>query len=236
MSTLGFTAWKSERSSPATAVAAASIAVEAAIPQPRTASRRKKRAATPSPLHSLAVLLASGAGAGWRAFDEALGVVWRHPEPDACPDVGAARQRFTRAGAGILIGFGNALLPARDDLNGAGCRSANEGECSVTLHGDAETVHEAVLVKYHPTDDIGGALRRQLPAQAVLESIAPSGAEVPNGDAEHLYIVRFPGGGVAYVAVENVEGGRSGPGFTAFVVTRDHPWPGVANIRCREER
>ncbi len=225
VSTLGVTAWKSERSHVASTVAAASIPANSPANESRVAPRSRKRPAVPSALHSLAVLLASHGGAGWRAYDEASGVLWRHAEPDLCPDVDAAHQRFARAGTAVLAGFGTSLLPLRDDLEGTGCRSANEGECSVTLHGDAETVHEAVLVKYHPTDDIGGALRRQLPAQTVLESIAPSGAEGPNGDAEHLYLVRFPGGGVAYVAVENVEGGRSGPGFTAFVVTREHPRP-----------
>lgn len=225
MSTLGVTAWKSERPHVASTVAAVPIPVDSLAHESRVAPRSRKRPQAPSALHSLALLLASSGGAGWRAYDEATGVLWRHAEPDLCPDVDAVHQRFARAGTAVLPGFGTALLPLRDDLEGAGCRSANEGECSVTLHGDAETVHEAVLVKYHPTDDIDAALRRQLPAQAVLESLVPSGAKAPNGDAEHLYIVRFPGGGVAYVAVENVEGGRSGPGFTAFVVTREDPRP-----------
>jgi len=225
VSTLGFTAWRSERPAPAPGAAAVPITGVTPVHQARIASRSKKRATAVSPLHSLTALLASKDTAGWRAYDEASGVLWRDPAPAPCPDVGPAHQRFARAGTAVLAGFGTALLPLRDDLEGIGCRSANEGECSVTLHGDAETVHEAVLVKYHPTDDIGGALRRQLPAQAVLESIASSGAEGTDGEAEHLYCVRFPGGGVAYVAVEHVEGGRSGPGFTAFVVTREHPRP-----------
>lgn len=219
MSTVGLAASGSQRFAAETvgvpSVAPKTASLAAPNPAPRPLTRRPTK---PSPFQSLANLLAASDGTGWDAYGRVAGVRWRHSGPVECLDVDSTPQwRFVREGTGLLAGLGPALLPTWDEAEGAGARTANEGECSIALYGDAETVHEAVLVKYHPTDDVVGVLRRQLSTDAALESQADA--------VDEIHIIRFRDGGVAYVAVEHVEGGRSGPGFTAFVVTREHPRP-----------
>jgi hypothetical protein len=191
----------------------------------------------PSPIsviHQLLTLLASDSGHDWRAYDQLTGVNWRETEPTANPDVEAAHVSHSRTGAMLILGFSEVELPHLEPEGVLGVRIGNEGECSLSLNGDLGAVHEIAIVKYYPGEDIGRVLNAQLPETV---DVALVGADECPGipPSWWLYTIRFPDGGTVYADIVNEEGGRSGPGFTTFVLTRNDPRTEGLNMRCREE-
>lgn len=159
------------------------------------------------------------AAGGWHRFDTIHGIEWCENAPHPFSDAQSPRHGYYRAGRLTLPGFGQVALPARDPDGGYGIRQGSEGECSLTLCGDAKTVHELVLVKYYPCENTADVVATLL--QGPLD-VQPQ--EVVGDDpAQTLYQIQFPDGGMAYVAITNEEGGRCGPGFTTFVLSKTDP-------------
>jgi hypothetical protein len=182
----------------------------------------------------LVQVLATDAGTDWTGFDRIASIVWRESVPLKCFDVIQQDRDHSRTATFTLTGFDEVELPIFGANGSGGVRLGNEGECSLSLNGDAKNVHEIVIVKYYPCDDVGDVLSRQVPETVNLEPLDLIGL---GGDyqAGALYMIRFPEGGSVFAAIACEEGGRSGPGFTTFVLTRNDPRQRVDEMRCREE-
>jgi hypothetical protein len=236
--TFASNAGKSERPASRHAqTAAAKSSAEATAIAPDDDGRKAEKCASTPPisfLHQLLTVFVSRNGQEWRAYDGLSGVTWRDAFPMLCPDVVALDSSYSRAGVMLLLGFSEIELPDTGAEKGSGVRQGNEGESSLSLNGDSGAVHEIAIVKYYPDEDVGGVLRRQLPETVDVTLIGSDDLSVEVAGA-WLYRIRFPDGGQAYADIVNEEGGRSGPGFTTFVLTRNDPRKRTPDMRCREE-
>lgn len=235
MATHAFTAWDFEQpaAKQAASVASVSVGTGAAGIGGGVQSRRFNQPPI-SVFSRLVEVLVSDAGLDWKGFDDIPGIVWRESIPLKCPDVIQSGKSHARTATFMLSGFGEIELPYLD-VDGCGAaRVGNEGECSLSLNGDSETVHEIVIVKYYPCDDVDTVLRRQVSETVNLAPIDLVGSACDDPD-QTLYTIGFSEGGGVFVAVASEEGGRSGPGFTTFVLTKNDPRQRIDEMRCREE-
>lgn len=178
-------------------------------------------------------IFATGHGQAWDAYDAVPDLDWRQAAPVENPDVVDPLARYSRSGTLLLGGLGPALLPVGGP--GGDLRDGNEGESGITLSGDASRVHEVALVKFYPTDDVLGLLRRQFDHAQWVQPWS----HVSAPGAQSSYSIRMDG--LPPVHVETFideEGGSSGPGSTTFVFYRiqpdDEPGATIAEMRCRE--
>lgn len=177
-------------------------------------------------------IFATGRGQAWDAYDIVPGLDWRQSAPVENPDIADPMARYSRSGTLLLAGLGPALLPGGPDGD---LREGNEGESGITLSGDVARVHEIAVLKFYPSDDVAGLLRRQF---APTHSVEPwSHTAAPGG--QHSYSIRMDG--LPPLRVETFidkEGGSSVPGSTTFVFYRidpgDEPGETIAEMRCRE--
>lgn len=164
----------------------------------------------------LLTLLASAQGGFWPLYETIPGIQW-HGALEIPPSSRAHGSHVSRSGGFLLAGFGVAWLPdlSADD----GIREGNEGEAGVTLIGDAHRVHEIVVVKYYPSDDMPGLLRRQLGDGSV---VMPGVGEDETGGERHRIVLAA--GEVIDVSVHiDEEGGSGGPGSTTMMFHRGGP-------------
>jgi hypothetical protein len=196
-----------------------------------TASGSHRGRAVPA-IEDVLRIFATGRGQAWDAYDAVPGLDWRQSAPVENPDVADPLARYSRSGRLLLPGLGPALLPGGLDGD---LRDGNEGESAITLSGDATRVHEIAVLKFYPSDDVEGLLRRQF---APAHSVQPWSHTAAPG-TQHSYSIRMDG--LPPVHVETFideEGGSSGPGSTMFVFYRiepgDEPGATVAEMRCRE--
>jgi hypothetical protein len=175
---------------------------------------------TPPPvLHQLLSVLTTSGGANWQSYDSIPGIEWCEINPQSMFGAELSAHPWSRAGRLMLPGFADVALPDRDLDGGYAIRLGNEGECSLSLFGDIKTVHEIVLVKYYPCENAASAMVDLLQGTLDVQLLEA----VPDDPTQSLSQIRCPDGGIAYVAITNHEGGRSGPGFTTFVLTPIDP-------------
>jgi hypothetical protein len=178
-------------------------------------------------VHSAAFLrllrsLSLADGIDWAEIRALSWIEWHEERPQPCLDTASPRHCRLLTGRLLLPGFEDVDLPGSQDDDVAGVRRANEGECSLNAFGDEKTVHEVVLVKYYPTDNVDGLMSRLLTEALQLQLIGSEGSSAEKA-VEFLYRIRFEGSGAVYAAVTNEEGGRRGPGFTTIVLSRNDP-------------
>jgi hypothetical protein len=177
-----------------------------------------------APMTALAALLqtfAGTAGRDWRAYDATAGVQWRDAAPrpdfdDVSDDRDASASRLIRHGTLVLSGFGRAWLPdGEGDL-----REGDEGESGISLIGRADDGVDAIaVVKFHPSDDIAGILRRQL--ASLRSTVDALDAPAPG---QTRYLVRIDGTAPLHADVfVDEEGGSGAPGCTTFLFRRHAP-------------
>jgi hypothetical protein len=207
----------------------AAVGVSSGMQSPKRMSEMPE-----SVFNQLISVLATDAGSDWKGCDGIGGIVWREPAPLKCLDVAQLHRGYSRTATFALTGFGEVALPDFGGDGRSGFRLGNEGECSLSMNGDSETVHEVVIVKYYPCSEVGSVLCRQLPETVNLEPIDLNGW-VGDDQADALYKICFSDGGTVFAAIICDEGGRSGPGFTTFVLTRNDPRQRINEMRCREE-
>jgi hypothetical protein len=195
-----------------------------------------KRTAQPavSVLHQLLIVFNSDGGRGWQAYDGVMDVTWRDAFPLFCTDVLPPNCSHARVGTMRLLGYDETELPDLDPENETGLRFGNEGESSLSLNGDSGEVHEIAIIKYYPEEDVGGVLRRQLP-DTVDVTLIGSNESAVEAAGSWWYRIRMPDGGEVYADIFTEEGGRSGPGFTTFIFSRNDPRKRTPDMRCREE-
>jgi hypothetical protein len=235
VTTHAFTAWDFEQPAAKQAAPVASVSVGTGTAGIGGGVQSRRFNQPPMSVFSrLVEVLASDAGFDWKGFDDIPGIVWRESIPLNCPDVIQLDKGHTRTATFMLSGFGETALPF-SGVDGCGAvRLGNEGECSLSLNGDSEAVHEIVIVKYYPCDDVDGVLRRQVSETANLTPVDLLGSACDD-PAQMLYTIVFSEGGSVFVAIASEEGGRSGPGFTTFVLTKNDPRQRIDQMRCREE-
>ncbi|MFZ5638867.1 MAG: hypothetical protein ACOY82_20030 [Pseudomonadota bacterium] len=177
-----------------------------------------------APMNALAALLqkfAGPTGHGWQVYDTTAGVHWRdaapRPDLDSVPDGGdPSASRLILHGTLVLSGFGRTWLPdGEGDL-----REGDEGESGISLIGRAdEGVDSIAVVKWYPSDDIAGILRRQL--ATLRSSVDALDAPAPG---HTRYLVRIDGAAPLHAEVfVDEEGGPGAPGCTTFLFRRHAP-------------
>jgi hypothetical protein len=192
--------------------------------------------ATKYRLLPLLTLFASDRGGAWAAYAGLPELTWRDPVPQPVDtseggNRGGPAKSYLWIGSILLVGFGMVELP--DDGVGAeaGIRIGNEGESGLMVIGTAERVEEITVVKFYPTADCAGVLRRQIAFGEGLKpesaAVVACGSESDVGDQASgvAYRLRLSDDASLYVQcfIEE-EGDFGGPGSTTFRFTRTPPF------------
>ncbi len=221
--------------SPAAAAPSAGASRTVAAPAPEAVAAKTKAqdaaTATQAVLERFAVLSAPG----WDAFAALPGVTWSEAAPVPAPGA-MGEDAMSRAG---VVQWADIPTPAGAASQRDEAQAQREHKVGLTLLG-REAVEAIAFRKYRPSTDYEAALHAQLGANAKLRRIADRcarnyGSRGANTRGSAFFELMLDDRAPLYVeGYADKDGGKYGPGYTTFEITRMRPDARIADMGCIE--
>ena len=209
-------------------------ATKAAAPAPETAPAETEAPVSTTATQAVLERFATPSAPGWDVFAELPGVTWNENAPVAAPGALGAEDTMSRAGKleWVDIAAQAGAEPQRSEA-----QAQREREVGITLLG-RQAVESIAFRKFRPSTEYEATLKAQLGDGASLRRIADRcarnfGSRGANTRSSAFFELRLDQHAPLYVeAYADKDGGKYGPGYTTFELTRARPDARIADMGC----
>ena len=176
---------------------------------------------------------------GWDAFSELPGVTWNGSAPVAAPGALGAEDAMSRAGVleWVDVGPRSGVESPGSESPGSEPQAQSGHAVGLTLLG-RKVVESIAFRKDRPSTEYEAILHAQLDDGAKLRRIADRcarnyGSRGTNTRSSAFFELRLDQRAPLYIeGYADKDGGKYGPGYTTFEVTRTRPDARIADMGC----